>query len=802
MNDPREITESFRLERVLKSSRSAIVFQAVDPATAKVVAIKLIPPAAPESILAAQSRFLGAMEAVATLSPPGFPPLLDCGFTPDGSAFMVMEFVHGKRLDALPRRSPEQVLRLVAEVAGNLEKLANRRVAHGNLRPDNLLAVPADGEEHVAILGFGTAAFQAAPGGGDEGGPSFAAPERQEPATAAAEPDWRSDVYSLARTVCALLGAEVSLTDAATPSVSLPAEVRQRLRDSVVLRAILEQALRRSPEARPASPEEFRQAIEFAIEGVPGHEALVPEVEGAAVIAAAEALSAPARVAGSERDDSLAPPRELIAPAPVARRDEIPAGAPPLEALLAEIEEPPEAVEAPPPAPGQQPEVEPAPEGAITQPVVAPASSRRKPRSRFQLALGVAVAAIGLAAAAAVLVVLSRRPSPSPRQAAAPTLAPKKPTALPQPTSQPLAVTRLQQAEAAVALSDLVAARQALDSITQAQIETLSAAERDRYASLRAAYDAKVAQTLTRAIATSLASGNLKALAETVRGISKEDEAGFARNEDLLAALEEARRALNVQALMLKAQRQGDWPEVLQQAGVLTSLVPRNAQAVDLRERAAATLEREADALAAKGNYEVALARLESVRRSWSGRSGLTARIERIKADQATDAQLLSVVVAAEQTEKDKVPEKGLALLAGVSAPPRWQERLRQLHDRLSAQLLQLDASPPTVALASGGKLEYKKNEPGTIALRISDDHGIKSAKLFARLEGTEQYVELPLRPGGAGEYVGEVSPGFHKNTTVEFYVVASDFSDHTSQLGSAQEPLKLKRKKWSLFGR
>jgi hypothetical protein len=35
----------------------------------------------------------------------------------------------------------------------------------------------------------------------------------------------------------------------------------------------------------------------------------------------------------------------------------------------------------------------------------------------------------------------------------------------------------------------------------------------------------------------------------------------------------------------------------------------------------------------------------------------------------------------------------------------------------------------------------------------------------------------------------------------VEFYVVASDYSDHTTLLGNTQEPLKFKRHKWHLFG-
>jgi serine/threonine protein kinase len=807
MDEPREITESFRLDRVLRSSRSAIVFQATDPGTGKVVAIKLIPPAGADQLPHAQARFLTAMEAVAVLCPPGFPSLLDCGFTPDGSAFMVMEFVEGSRLDTLTAPSAERVLHLVRGVAANLEKLADKNVAHGNLRPDNLLAVRAGEREGVAILGFGTAAFHGpamGESGGPEATPSFVAPERLDPATAAGEPDWRSDVYALALTTCSLLGVQVGEPDAAVPTVTLPSEVRQNLQDPVVLRAILEQALRRDPEARPTSPEEFGQALKLALEGVPGHRTKIPAIEREEPAVPATPLPA----AGSDADAS--PPAEpgRVDTGPVAI-DQVPAepvhGVPP-EVFFSEPEELPDAVEVPTPVP--EPPAEPAeaipaevqPEAG--PPPAAPAPSRPRRRSRRGFVLGVAAAAVVLlAATAALFISQSGRSSPQPRAAARSTRPPTQPTVAPRPTVQPSAALQLQNAEAAVALGDLVAARQALDAITREQLDTLSATERERYASLRATYDAKVAQTLTRALAGSLASGNLRELAETVRGISKEDEASFARNDDLLAALEEARRALNVQALMLRAQRQSDWEEVLQQSSVLVSLVPRYRQAAELRERAAASLEREADSSAAKGNFTVAVARLEAIRRSWPERRGITAHIERLKADHAIDQQMASVLATAGQAEKDKVPEKGLAALATVSPPPRWQERVRQVRAGLSAQLQRLDAAPPTVALLPGIKLEYKKNEPGTITVRIVDDHGVKSARLFARLEGSIPYVELPLNPKGDGEYAAEISPTFHKNGTVEFYITATDFSDHSGQLGSAADPLKLKRHRWWPFG-
>jgi serine/threonine protein kinase len=881
MNQPREITESFQLQRVLKSSRSAIVFQAKEPAKGKVVAIKLIPPGSPAELAVCQARFLTAMGALTSLRPAAFPQLIDHGFTPDGSAFMVMEFITGAPFDTLTGSPPTRTLGLLIQAVESLEKLADKGVAHGNLSPDNLIVIGKGEDERIKILGFGTSAFQvgALAGAGlslAEGPAEFAAPERLEPATAAGEPDWRSDVYSLALTTCAILGAEVGPPDATTPSVGLPHQVHQRLQDPVVLRAILEQSLRRNPAARPGSLDEFRQALQLALFGVTSRGAPAPELELEEPFAQPPSpRPAPTRVPPPTPPPMVAPlppavevadstpiapvppaepaPRKVqTGPVPVQRLPEIPAQpavarpiqaetkpAPPPQARsemrpkVVETTTPtvaipsqaetkpapqpqaqgdtPTAVVAAPapqaPVPSQtearpEPPPEPQPKTVAPPPAVTRKPVRRKTRSRRGLVLGVAAAGVVvIAVIAAVIIIHQRATRPAPRVAPAPTMAPSKPTVAPQPATPPNAVVQLQAAEAAIALSDLVAARQALDAITPADLETLSAAEKERYANLRAAYSNKVQQTLARELARSRAAGDLRALTDTVRGISREDEASFARNRNLAASLEEAKRAINVNALMVKAQRQGDWGEVLQQATVLASLVPKYSQAAEMRESASSTLEREADALAAKGNYEAALAGLETVRRSWPDRQGLAAHIQRLRADQVADNQLASALATALQAEKNRVPEQGLAALAAAKPGPRWVQRFREAHERLARQLKQLDVGAPTVALTPGIKLEYKKGEPGSISVQIEDDHGIKSARLFARVEGSVQFVELPLRHTSGSTYVAEIAPNFHQNSTVEFYVVASDYSDHTTLLGSTQEPLKFKRHKWWPFG-
>jgi eukaryotic-like serine/threonine-protein kinase len=912
--EPREITESFRLERVLKSSRSSIVFRANDPRSGGTVAIKLIPPGSPADVEASQQRFLAAMAVLTRAAPPTFPVLFDHGFSPDGSAFMVMELVEGERLDTLAGVAPARILGLVLEILDGLEVLARFGTAHGNLAPENVLACRANGVEHVRILGFGSVAFH----GGVartvgpaslEGPAQFAAPELLE-ADAAGHANWSADLYALAGSCAALLRAEVGPADAPDPKVTLPPEVRQRVHEPDALEAILEQSLRRDAATRPSSLDEVRRSLRRALSGIgttetpggpaqwsaasPDHGASATLLENPtlrmAAVAAAEISpedvvesTAPAQATpdvpeepvpeevlpppetASELEAALVAgkvePSTLIEPLPAAEPleetfgtvalapgklpqsalfavDEGPNAMPeavsevaetgPMQVELADAAvvpldgpvvvqtpEPEGAMEPPPAATApelavqpmtQGPAVEPGPQAASEAqgpaaaeppregtPAPPPATAKRRTGHHALVTGAVVVVVLGIAIAA--IWFATQQPGTRP-VAALPTAVPRKPSPPPQPAAPPPALTALQRAEAALALGDLPATRAALDAIAPADLGDLDPAEQERFKSLSADYATRRQQAVTKELQAALASGNLKSLGETVRGISREEAAAYSHVPDLAATLDDARRALNVQTALLKAQRQGDLGEVVQQAGVLLTLAPRNAQAADLREKAAASIERDADVAAAKGNFQAALTRLEAVHRSWPSRPGLADRLDRLKADQAAEQKFTALMTQVEATAKDQKPEKGLELLRSLPADPRTDARARAARERLEKQLAQLDAAPPTVVLAPDIKLEYKKGESATITLRIQDDHAVKSAQLFARLEGGGEYVELPLRKGAGADYTAEVTAAFHKNQTLDFYAVASDYSGHNGRLGTAADPLKLKRKK------
>jgi hypothetical protein len=307
---PRELTDDYRLERILSSSRGASILGATALATSQAVVVKLINvPAAvsPARAAAAAARFTATAAALAALRHPNLPRVLDSGVTPDGGAFLVMEKLDGVGFDAhtlAAGGAPEQVLPLLAQALAGLEELARHGLAHLNVAPENLFLAAAGGAASptVKLLGLGTPIFYLGEAAGEGESARFRAPELALPAAAAAAfADWHADCYSLALTACNALGATVAFGEAAGPIVQMPLALSFELDNDEALRRILERCLRRVPALRPTHAE-IRDAFGLAL-GSP----LAPPAAGAAAdsppavpwIAAAVPLGAPLAAASA-----------------------------------------------------------------------------------------------------------------------------------------------------------------------------------------------------------------------------------------------------------------------------------------------------------------------------------------------------------------------------------------------------------------------------------------------------------------------------------------------------------------------
>ena len=161
-------------------------------------------------------------QILAALSHPGVVAVLDRGVTPDGSAFLVMDYVEGRPLDpclaacqgaaAAGPVAPTAALRLFVKICVAVNAAHLRGIVHRDLKPSNILITP-DGEPHIVDFGLAHPGFTPPRPCGDHlghghvyvapptltgyfiGSLPWASPEQA--AGIGSKIDTRSDVYSL-----------------------------------------------------------------------------------------------------------------------------------------------------------------------------------------------------------------------------------------------------------------------------------------------------------------------------------------------------------------------------------------------------------------------------------------------------------------------------------------------------------------------------------------------------------------------------------------------------------------------------
>jgi serine/threonine protein kinase/tetratricopeptide (TPR) repeat protein len=308
---------AYRILREIGQGGMAVVYlgERDDQSYRKQVAIKMVKPGFDtEQIL---HRFRNERQTLAALDHFYIVKLLDGGSTEDGSPYLVMEYVEGLPLDQycdLHTLSIDDRLRLFCQVCSAVQYAHENLVIHRDLKPGNILIAKGGVPR---LLDFGIAKLLD-PGltqvpletrtGWRPMTPEYASPEqiRGQAITTAA------DVYSLGILLFELLSGhrpyraagqsllemerliceaeperpsvvisrteEKTSGDGGAPAVvtpesvstqrgSHPAELRRRLRgdlDTIVMKAI-----RKEPESRYPSVEEFSRDIERSLTGMP-----------------------------------------------------------------------------------------------------------------------------------------------------------------------------------------------------------------------------------------------------------------------------------------------------------------------------------------------------------------------------------------------------------------------------------------------------------------------------------------------------------------------------------------------------
>lgn len=201
----RVLAQTYRVERLLGKGGMGAVYEAAHLRLPTKVAVKVLhaEAAANEEIF---TRFRKEAEITSALRHPNIVQVLDFNHLPDGTPYLVMEYLDGEDLHARLRQrgrlSYQEAVTLMRAIGAGLTAAHKKGVVHRDLKPSNVMlvrdsAVPRG--ERVKVLDFGIAkllqgqAKETAPNA-VMGTPQYMSPEQ---CRGAGGVDEKTDVYAL-----------------------------------------------------------------------------------------------------------------------------------------------------------------------------------------------------------------------------------------------------------------------------------------------------------------------------------------------------------------------------------------------------------------------------------------------------------------------------------------------------------------------------------------------------------------------------------------------------------------------------
>jgi serine/threonine protein kinase len=196
----------YRVERLLGKGGMGAVFEGYHTLIERRVAIKVLLPSASSSGNAA-ARFEREVRATGRIGNDHILDVYDVGVLPDGSRYMVSEFLDGETLaDRLAQGplQPKLTAELMLQLLDGLGAAHEKGIVHRDLKPENvfLLRRKADRADFLKIIDFGISKFQLddkselsmTATGTVLGTPYYLSPEQ---ARGQGDIDHRSDLYAV-----------------------------------------------------------------------------------------------------------------------------------------------------------------------------------------------------------------------------------------------------------------------------------------------------------------------------------------------------------------------------------------------------------------------------------------------------------------------------------------------------------------------------------------------------------------------------------------------------------------------------
>jgi serine/threonine protein kinase len=154
----------FRVVRRLGQGGMGVVFEGVHEEIERRVAIKLLKSEFARDREVAR-RFFNEARAVNRVGHPGIVQVSEFGHQPDGTAYLVMEYLEGQTLRQLQldRNGPIPIfetIQLARQIAAALNAAHQKGIIHRDLKPENVMLVADDavpGGQRAKLLDFGLA---------------------------------------------------------------------------------------------------------------------------------------------------------------------------------------------------------------------------------------------------------------------------------------------------------------------------------------------------------------------------------------------------------------------------------------------------------------------------------------------------------------------------------------------------------------------------------------------------------------------------------------------------------------------